>query len=202
MKNQIELVAGGIAGLLTALALGAGLVACAAQSGSDPSEPSAETEVAPVPSPRLAPELTATHREAARPDAAPAPAPIVEAPDPYAPRLASSGAIRVSRLIVSSGVADHEPTGAADEFEIGAQRQIYAFVDAQNATGEDVALRVTFEPESGESTGHVSLEVPAGARRWRTWATTRNAVRAGRWRAVVRAPDGHELASRAFDVVR
>ena len=201
MKNQIHLVVGGIAGLLTALALGAGLLACAAQSASqgEGSEPSAETAITPVPSPRLAPELTATHRDPAPPAI---PAPVVEAPDPFAPRLAESGAIRVSRLVVSSGVSDHEPTGAADRFEVGAQSRIYAFVEAQNATGEDVALHVTFEPESGESTGHVALEVPADARRWRTWANTRNAVRVGRWRAVVRAPDGHELASRAFDVVR
>jgi len=125
---------------------------------------------------------------------------VEPAPSHEEPFLDESGPVRVRRLIVATGIEDHEPTGAADELELGTQSRIYAFVDAANHTEEDVSLKVTFEPESGESTGHVSLDVPAGAPRWRTWAYTRNITRPGRWRAVVRAGDGHVLARRSFEV--
>jgi len=199
MKTNVKLLAGGLAAMLLPVAAGIALLVWADDAAAPRVEAPPEP-VEPVPSPRLDSELAATHRpstETVAPEPEPEPEPEV---DPYEPALAG-GPLRVRRLIVSTGVRDHEPTGAADVFEVGGQARVYAFVDAANATGEDAALEVTFEPESGESTGHVSLDVPAGAPRWRTWAYTRHVYEPGRWHVVVRAPDGRELARRAFDVV-
>ena len=206
MKTNVKLIAGGVAAMLLPVAAGVAFFVWA-EGAAAPSATAAEAEaetpaVDPVPSPNLEPSLAATHR----PSVAPAPTPREDEPeepavDPFEPILTTSGPIRVRRLVVSTGVRGHEPTGADDVFELGGQRRLYAFVDAANATGEDVALRVTFEPEEGESAGHVALDVPAGAPRWRTWAWTRHVYTPGRWHAVVRGPDGRELARRAFDVV-
>src|SRR5690606_4178759 len=129
---------------------------------------------------------------------APAPEPAEAPPESFEPEL-RDGDVRLRRLIVATGVSDREPTGASDAFELGTAR-IYAFVEAVNETHEPVELRVTFEPERGESVGHVALEVPASARRFRTWAYTRHVYSAGRWNVVVRDADGRLIARRPFDV--
>lgn len=207
MKTNVKLLAGGLAATLLPIAAGAAFFpwteepsAPRAGETGDTGEAGAPTE--PVPSPRLDSELAATHRasaEAVEPAPEREPEPSVEV-DPHTPELAE-GPLRVRRLIVATGVRDREPTGAADVFALGAQRRLYAFVDAANATADDARLRVTFEPPgAGESTGHVALDVPAGAPRWRTWAYTRHVYEPGRWHVVVRGPDGRELARRAFDV--
>lgn len=195
MQTNTKLILGGLAGVLAAGGMFAALFALAPA----PSAPAAREDrrVEPVPTPALEPALATTHTPSVE-----AP-PIVEEPEPpsYEPELATSGSIRVRRLIVATGVERHEPTGADDVFEIGGQQRIYAFVDAVNETDEEVALRVTFEPEEGESAGHVSLEIPANVPRFRTWAYTRHVYQAGRWEVVVRAPDGRVIARRPFDVV-
>lgn len=192
MKNKLQILAGGLAAVLVPVAV---LVAYLAYDGDD--EPVASPIIEPVPAPAMEPALATTHREVTPP----APPPVVEAPDPYVPELATSGAIQLRRLIVATGVSGHEPTGAADSFEIGAQDRLYAFVEAVNASGDPVELEVTFEPAHGESVGHIALEVPR-TRRWRTWAFTRHVYTEGRWEAVVRAPDGRVIGRRAFDVTR
>ena len=212
MKTNIKLVAGSIAGILSLLGLVVGGLVWAARSG--PQELSAEAaEPAPLPIAGLHRELATIHRAdstepapsaAASPAVAEVPRPDVHVsePNPFEAQLSSGGAVRVRRLVLSSGVHAHEPTGAADEFELGAQGRIYAFVDAVNDSGEDASLTVTFEPESGETSGHVSLDVPANSPRYRTWAWTRHVYTTGRWQVVVRASDGRVVARRAFDVVR
>lgn len=210
MSNSIKLIAGGVAGLLVPVAAAIALFAYSlddsptsredarAQGGDGPlAEP---REVAPVPAPRLDTALATTRRaahtpEAQRPEAAPRPSPRRE------PVLSADGPLRVRRLVVATGVRAHEPTGAGDTFALGETPRIYAFVEASSSAGEDARLDVTFEPRVGESTGHVSLEIPAGTPRWRTWAFTRHVYRAGEWEAVVRAADGRVLARRAFTVV-
>lgn len=190
MKTNIELVLSGIGGVVVGVGTIALLVACAG-------EPAATTATArtvePLPAPALAPELATT---------TPASAVIEREPEveSYEPELAG-GAIRVRRLIVATGVAQREPTGAADVFELGESPRLYAFVEAVNETGEPAPLEITFEPErGGESAGHVSVVVPARAPRFRTWAYTRHIYTEGRWEAVVRAPDGRVIARRPFDV--
>lgn len=204
MNTTTKLVAAGLTGALAAGLIAGGIAwASAARVAEAPSRP-VETPVAPVPSPRLEPELATTHR--ASTEAAPAPREATPAPrhaaprDDYEPELEASGGIRVRRLVLATGVERHEPTGASNVFRLRGQERIYAFVDAVNETGESVELNVTFEPPQGESTGHVALRVPARVARYRTWAWTRHVYETGRWEAVVRAPDGRVIARRAFDV--
>lgn len=209
MKTNIKLVAGGIAGMLTAAGLVIGLLAWAGSESTSSMRAAPEqaslTEdagVATIPVPELEHELATTTRAART--VAPAPRPTLredEPIDPFAPDLATRGSVRVRRLIVATGVSNHEPTGASDEFELGEQSRYYAFVDAVNETGDPIELNVTFEPPSGETAGFVGLDIPAHAPRFRTWAWTRHVYTPGRWHAVVRAPDGHVIARRAFDVV-
>jgi hypothetical protein len=186
MKTYVKLV---IAGMI------AGVIGC---SGEAP-RTQHEREVTPIETPDIAPELTNTQTpnvEILEPTVAP------QAPEPvsYEPVLAD-GDVRVRRLIVATGTERHEPTGAGDVFEIGAQERIYAFVDAVNETDEAVQLRVTFEPERGERAGFVSLDVPANVPRFRTWAWTRHVYTPGRWEVVVRDDSGRVIARRPFDVV-
>ncbi len=198
MKSKLPLVLGGLAGVLVPVAL-IGLLAWA---GDSEPTPTANAEaVVPVPAPSLEHELATTVAPlpaVAPPAVTPEPEPEV---DPYAPALRTRGDVRVRRLILATGVSRHEPTGEADVFTLHGQERLYAFVEAVNASGEEVALDVTFEPPTGETTGHVALDVPH-SRRWPTWAYTRHVYEPGRWEAVVRGPDGRVLARRAFDVER
>ncbi|HEY8429574.1 MAG TPA: hypothetical protein VIL20_14420, partial [Sandaracinaceae bacterium] len=168
MRTNTKLVLGGLAGVVAAGGLVAGLFALAGEPHA--AAPPREQRVEPVPAPALEPELAST--------AAPAPGTAIdeargEEAERYGPELAS-GAIRVRRLVVATGVEGREPTGAADVFRLGAQRRLYAFVEAVNETDDAATLRVTFEPDEGESVGHVALQVPANAARFRTWAYTRH----------------------------
>lgn len=189
MKSNIELALSGIGGLVVGLGAIALLAAC---SGEPAPAPATARAVEPLPAPSLAPELATT---------APSGIDVEAEPEPESdePELAA-GPIRLRRLIVATGVASREPTGAADEFSLGESPRLYAFVEAVNETGEPVALAITFEPERGESVGHVSVDVPAHSPRFRTWAYTRHIYTRGRWEAVVRAPDGRVIGRRAFSV--
>jgi len=206
MKTNLKLVAGSVAGLLTAAGLVVGTIAWASAGSSSGSVASADAGAAtatdPIESPSLDSELATTHRAAATRAAPPEPV-LEEVPyaDPFEAELDPTGHVRVERLVVSTGIRGHEPTGGANEFVLGEQRRLYAFVHAVNDGDEDVALNVTFEPEQGESAGHVALDIPAHRPRHRTWAWTRHVYTPGRWHVVVRAPDGHVVARRAFDVV-
>ncbi len=75
-----------------------------------------------------------------------------------------------------------------------------AFVELVNRGDDDGSVVVTFEHEGIEPVGHVHLKVPANSRRWRTWARTRMIKKPGSWQAVVRTPDGKELARQSFEV--
>jgi hypothetical protein len=194
-----KLMAAAIVGssLLGAAGLGFGVYALTREVPLPEPEAAVEELVEPVASPDLAPALATVERTQATTQNAPAPAPE---PESYEPELDTSGPVRVRRLVVSTGIDRREPVGVSDVFTIGEQRRLYAFVEAVNESDAPVELRVTFEPERGESAGHIELEVPAEVARWRTWAYTQNVVRAGRWEAVVRDSEGHVIARRPFDV--
>ena len=159
-----------------------------------------EEPVTSLPSPSLDTELTSVHQ----PSLPPAPGievePAVE-PDPYAPTIDENAPVGVRRIVITSGIESREPVDTTDELVLGQHERIYAFVEALNHTDEEGALDVTFEPESGEVTGHVTLNIPANTTRWRTWAFTRHVYTPGRWRVVVRDNAGTVVAERAFEVV-
>jgi hypothetical protein len=197
MTTNLKLVLGGITGVATLAGLTAGLIAWTSADARP--QPVAEPrEPAPIESPNVVPELATVHHATTQ-----APRVVQPAPEPeesFEPVL-SQGDVRVRRLILATGVERHEPTGASNTFEVGAQPRVYAFVDAVNETDEPAQVRVTFVPERGESSGHVTLEVPANVSRFRTWAWTRHVYTPGRWQVVVRDMDGHVIARRPFEVV-
>lgn len=178
---------------LAFLSLSALVLACAGEA-------STEASAAPLPAPRLESTLTTrVEQEPASAGVVTVPRPEAEEVELQTPEL-HEGPIHLRRLVVATGVSDREPTGVADSFGRDLPR-LYAFLEAVNQTDEPVALVVTFEPEGGEPVGHVSLAVPARARRFRTWAHTQHAKRAGRWEVVVRTPDGTIIARRPFEIV-
>ena len=131
--------------------------------------------------------------------APPAPAHVAASPRDVA---TTHGALMIRRAELATGVADHEPVGAADTFDAGVA-QLYLFLDVRNTSSEDAQLTVSFVrtdlPDARER-GGVTLTVPHDARRFRTWAWTRQVQQAGAWDAIVRDAHGDEVTRVAFTV--
>lgn len=115
-------------------------------------------------------------------------------------RAASSAdGLSVRRLVVSEDIENREPVGAASRFDDETER-LFAFVEAVNESDEAGELVVTFESEDGTEVGFITLEIPANAPRWRTWAYSRNIHEVGSWTAVIRTANGDELAREHFEI--
>lgn len=190
-----------VIGTVVALAFGgAGFalgVSTGARAEDGPREPAAVTRTTTVHAPA----------PVAAPSPAPAPAPVPT----IAPREIAQPAtrtrddvgerpqLRVRRLVVTSGIAGHEPDGSIGTMAVGEHERVFAFVELANAGGAGSVV-VTFERDGLSPTGHVELEVPQRVGRWRTWAFTRGVTSTGEWRAVVRDVDGRVLAEQDFVV--
>ena len=146
----------------------------------------------------------------AMPDPTPASAAAdLESHEPAAtPRLAATRpqpaaiegeSLSVRRLIVAHGVEDHEPVGSSSRFNTDDER-VFAFMEMANPSDEAKQVIVTFESNDGTAVGHVRVNVPANAPRWRTWAWSRQINRPGTWTAVLSTPDGTELGRERFEV--
>jgi hypothetical protein len=109
------------------------------------------------------------------------------------------GKLTVKRLVLAKSVEARAPVGAGERFVVGEQERIYAFVDLVNGGERASEITVSFEREGGPSFGEVRLDVGASPR-WRTWAFTRQAKRAGTYVATVRDPRGAVLARQSFTV--
>ncbi len=106
---------------------------------------------------------------------------------------------QLKRLVVTTGVEKREPVKV--ETLLAGEEPIFAFMELANESEEDQYVVVTFEREDDlEVVGHIKLKVPAEQPRWRTWGRTHMIKDAGPWVAVVRTPEGHELAREPFDV--
>jgi hypothetical protein len=106
---------------------------------------------------------------------------------------------KLRRLVVTTGVEKREPVKV--DALLAGESPIYAFMELANESQEDQYVVVTFEREDDlEVVGHIKLKVPAEQPRWRTWGRTRMIQDAGPWVAVVRTPEGRELAREPFDV--
>jgi hypothetical protein len=157
----------------------------------------------PLPeAPRVTRTPRATAEDARESEHLPTPAIVREARTHRVDGTRDGEGLRVRRLVVSTGVEDREPTGASERFERDEPR-LYAFVDLANR-GDATEVEVVFEPENetraAHVTGLVTLEVPAEVGRHRTWAWSRNVHAPGRWSAIVRDLEGHELARTSFVV--
>lgn len=107
--------------------------------------------------------------------------------------------LSVKRLVVAEGVHGREPMEPSSSFSMRDVNKIYAFVEIDNPTESASNIVVDFVRRSDQAkSGNVALDVGA-ARRWRTWAFTRNVSR-GEWEAVVRGPGGEELGRAPFEV--
>lgn len=143
------------------------------------------------------------------PEPAPVTPPRVEAPrvEATTPRpavavrddVAEPARLRVRRLVVTSGIAGHEPDGSIGTMAVGEHERVFAFVELANGGGAGSVV-VTFERDGATPTGNVELDVPERVGRWRTWAFSRGVTSAGEWRAVVRDVDGRLLAEEPFVV--
>ncbi len=108
--------------------------------------------------------------------------------------------LQVKRLVLAQGVKDREPVEPSTSFQASEAERIYAFVEVENLSDHEGEISVAFVPPGGGSpVGNVTLEVGSSPR-WRTWAFTRGARKAGEWTAVVRSETGEVLAREAFEV--
>jgi len=100
--------------------------------------------------------------------------------------------------VLATGVDKREPTGESDTFDTDTKR-IFAFVQLKNSSAP-YTFEVHFEAAFGpKSLYGVKLQVPK-AERYRTWAWTQIRRQPGTYRAVLRTPEGEEVASREFTI--
>jgi Protein of unknown function (DUF2914) len=164
-------------------------------------KPAAPAPAAPAPA--KAPEEKAAPDKASEPEAqkgVKSTTKQAEAQKPEATPKSSalSSEVRVKRLVVTRAIDQREPVQTASFSP--SDEPVFAFVELDNPSSDAGEVVVTFEHEGGKSVGHVRLEVPAKNKRWRTWGRTRFIREAGTWSAVVRTPDGTELARKSFEV--
>ncbi len=146
--------------------------------------------------PSAAPAVTPAANNVVHADIAPAkPASGTVTPRPADP---SASGLEVKRLVVTRGIAHHEPLDT-DQITAGAG-PVFAFVELRNASDADKVVTVDFQHDTDEPVGHIKLKVPAHSSRWRTWGRTRMVDKGGEWSAIVTAGDGTQLAHTDFDV--
>ncbi|KYF68054.1 DUF2914 domain-containing protein, partial [Sorangium cellulosum] len=131
----------------------------------------------------------------------PAPAPSVAGGKERKDEKARGAAeLKVKRLVIAEGVKDREPVAPGTTFRAPETERLYAFVELENRSDVEGEVTVSFvPPDGGAPVGNVTLGVGPSPR-WRTWAFTRGARRAGEWTAVVRSETGEELARAPFEV--
>lgn len=170
---------------------------------------------------RAAPEVAAGSHETVSPvvrsdldlgagteSAEPVIEPVIESEEPGVEadgaevREADASQIEVRRIIPTTAIENREPVEERETFdfeELEHNGRVYAFFDVRNSADVDAHLNVVFISPRGQAHGQVELTVPAGARRWRTWAYTR-ALAEGTWDVELRSADGTVLAERRFEV--
>lgn len=124
-----------------------------------------------------------------------------EASEPAEPEQASvdpATTLAVKRLIVTHAIKDREPL-TTETLTVGAE-PLMAFVEMSNSADVDQKIVVTFEGTDAKKVGFVTLNIPAGQKRWRTWAQTRYVRAPGQWTAIVASENGVELDRTAFEV--
>ncbi|WP_437928345.1 DUF2914 domain-containing protein [Sorangium sp. So ce291] len=176
------------------------LAGCGERHDARPPAPAA----AASPAAAQCPEPVAVAAAPAIPPAATvtAPAPAATAAGIKERKEKARGAaeLKVKRLVVAAGVKDREPVAPGTTFRAPETERLYAFIELENRSEVEGEVTVAFvPPDGGAPVGNVTLGVGPSPR-WRTWAFTRGARRAGEWTAVVRSATGEELARAPFEV--
>ena len=153
--------------------------------------------IRPAPPAETKPKSPASQEAAAKPRE-PAPAPKTSAESPIRQEALAANRVKLRRLIVTHAVREREPIAPA---ELVTGTPVVAFVELANDDAVERNVVVTFEREGRPAIGHVKLEVPAGAPRFRTWARTHNLGEPGTWQAVIRSDDGKELGRQPFELL-
>ncbi|MGK3989838.1 DUF2914 domain-containing protein [Sorangium sp. So ce136] len=131
---------------------------------------------------------------------APAPAAAAAGIKERKEKARGAAELKVKRLVVAAGVKDREPVAPGTTFRAPETERLYAFIELENRSEVEGEVTVAFvPPDGGAPVGNVTLGVGPSPR-WRTWAFTRGARRAGEWTAVVRSETGEELARAPFEV--
>ncbi|WP_438007886.1 DUF2914 domain-containing protein [Sorangium sp. So ce321] len=182
------------------------LAGCGERHDARPPAPAA----AASPAATQCPEPVAVAAAPAAPPAAPVMAPAtVTAPAPDATaagvkerkeKARGAAELKVKRLVVAAGVKDREPVAPGTTFRAPETERLYAFIELENRSEAEGEITVAFvPPDGGAPVGNVTLGVGPSPR-WRTWAFTRGARKAGEWTAIVRSEAGEELARAPFEV--
>ncbi|WP_437654077.1 DUF2914 domain-containing protein [Sorangium sp. So ce1182] len=176
------------------------LAGCGERHDARPPAPAA----AACPAATQCPEPVAVAAAPAAPPAATvtAPAPAATAAGVKERKEKARGAaeLKVKRLVVAAGVKDREPVAPGTTFRAPETERLYAFIELENRSEAEGEITVAFvPPDGGAPVGNVTLGVGPSPR-WRTWAFTRGARKAGEWTAVVRSGTGEELARAPFEV--
>jgi len=109
------------------------------------------------------------------------------------------GELKVTRLVVSKGVAGREPVGASTKFSAESTEKLFAFVELANEAKMEGEVFVTFAPDGGGPSQKIKLDV-GPEKRWRTWASSKKPRTPGGWTATVHTADGRMLARTTFEV--
>jgi hypothetical protein len=179
-------------GLVTILAVCAGCNAPAPRESAPSPKPTASIALvaAPVTPAPVAAAIAIPATKAAATAAAVA----------AAQKHVDESSLKVKRFVVAAGVKDREPL-PSDEVLLADGSAIYAFAELANPAGGSENVRITFERKGGaERVGDVTLPVPGGVTRHRTWAFTHFIRAAGVWEAVLWSESGAELGRASFEV--
>lgn len=114
---------------------------------------------------------------------------------------ASAEGLSVTEMTLARGYADGAAVDPTTTFSRSDGR-VWVVIRLANESGAESEIRVTFEradAEAGSGGGGVTLSVPA-RRSTRTVARTGTARPAGRYRVVVRTPDGTIISQQEFSI--
>ncbi|WP_437508789.1 DUF2914 domain-containing protein [Sorangium sp. So ce1099] len=176
------------------------LAGCGERHDARPPAPAAAASPAAAQCPEPVAVAAAPAAPPAATVAAPAPAATAAGSKERKEKARGAAELKVKRLVVAAGVKDREPVAPGTTFRAPETERLYAFIELENRSEVDGEVTVAFvPPDGGAPVGNVTLGVGPSPR-WRTWAFTRGARKAGEWTAVVRSETGEELARAPFEV--
>ncbi|XXY45520.1 DUF2914 domain-containing protein [Sorangium sp. So ce269] len=176
------------------------LAGCGERHDARPPAPAAAASPAATQCPEPVAVAAAPAASPAATVTAPAPAATAAGIEQRKEKARGAAELKVKRLVVAAGVKDREPVAPGTTFRAPETERLYAFVELENRSEVEGEVTVAFvPPDGGAPVGNVTLGVGPSPR-WRTWAFTRGARKAGEWTAVVRSETGEELARAPFEV--